>query len=471
MANRFSSPNQQFTNSAGVPYVGGKLYFYVSGTSTPLATYSDSALTVANTNPVTLDAAGRAGDIFLQNLGYKVVLTDSLLNTIWTADPVYSSDYSTVAAFQTHAGSPNGAVAGTAGSGSVPSSVIWDSTGNILYVCTQTGSAAVAVWTAVNAAAAAAVIPVPQGYLTPTTGTPIISGDVVSATAIYYTPYVGNLIPIYNGAAFVPTTFSELTLTLSASQALNTLYDVFVFNYNGILTLVTGPAWSVSTAGAGARGTGAGTTQLSRVNGIWTNAVQMSAKNGATTYTVNANLGTYVGTLYIDGVAGQVTCHRTFGQSRKWGIWNAYNRVPISVQAGDSTASWSYDTTTVRASNNNSANSISVLCGLPEEQTTVSFGQRVRPNSGTTNTLMSCGIGWNLTTAFAAQAELGTYVIAGPNATSVEGRIRAFYIAQPAIGVNVAYACEYNAPGAGSTGSNIYYGTQTYMNLIANWRG
>jgi hypothetical protein len=56
---------------------GGSLAFYASGTSTPLATYSDSALTSPNTNPVVLDAAGRAGNIFLQNLAYKVVLSDA----------------------------------------------------------------------------------------------------------------------------------------------------------------------------------------------------------------------------------------------------------------------------------------------------------------------------------------------------------------------------------------------------------
>jgi hypothetical protein len=61
----------------GAPYAGGFLAFYSSGTLSPLATYSNRALTVPNQNPVPLNSAGWAGDIFLQNLPYKVILSDS----------------------------------------------------------------------------------------------------------------------------------------------------------------------------------------------------------------------------------------------------------------------------------------------------------------------------------------------------------------------------------------------------------
>lgn len=90
-AARFYSPNQQFLNASGVPYAGGLLYFYASGTSTPLTTYNNSTLTVANPNPVVLDANGQAGSIFLQALPYKVVLADVNNNQIWTEDPVLLS--------------------------------------------------------------------------------------------------------------------------------------------------------------------------------------------------------------------------------------------------------------------------------------------------------------------------------------------------------------------------------------------
>ena len=41
------------------PLNGGKVYFYVAGTSTPQDTYTDSTGKTANANPVILDSAGR----------------------------------------------------------------------------------------------------------------------------------------------------------------------------------------------------------------------------------------------------------------------------------------------------------------------------------------------------------------------------------------------------------------------------
>ena len=88
MANRFNLPVVQELDGNGDPYPGGKLYFYETGTSTPLDTYSDSALSTANANPVVADAAGRFGDIFMKTQDYKVVLKTTADVTIWTADPV-----------------------------------------------------------------------------------------------------------------------------------------------------------------------------------------------------------------------------------------------------------------------------------------------------------------------------------------------------------------------------------------------
>src|SRR5579864_4123811 len=156
MANRFFSPNQQFFANpvTGDPLAGGLLYFYASGTSTPQNTYSDSGLTIANTNPVVLDSNGYANSIFLSNLAYKVVLTDSNNVQLWTEDPVWSSDFSTYAQVQVTNGNPNGQLAGTAGTaGALPgSSMAWDRINDILYVCTTSGSAVSAVWTAINQA-------------------------------------------------------------------------------------------------------------------------------------------------------------------------------------------------------------------------------------------------------------------------------------------------------------------------------
>lgn len=71
--------------STGLPLVGGKLYTYAAGTTTPLATYSDASLTVANANPIILDANGEAV-IYVGPSAYKFVLQESDGSAVWTFD-------------------------------------------------------------------------------------------------------------------------------------------------------------------------------------------------------------------------------------------------------------------------------------------------------------------------------------------------------------------------------------------------
>ena len=474
MAQRFVGANFQFVNSAGLPYAGGFLYFYATGTSDPLDTYTTSALSVANANPVVLNSAGwPATAIYLQNLAYKVVLKDSLGNEIWTADPVMGTDFASVPIWTTTAGSPNGTTAGTAASSGVLPSLAWDRVNGILYICTTTGSTSTAVWTAINAQAATATVTQPQGYLSlvnSASGGPILTGDAASATAVYYMPYVGNLIPIYNGSRMIPTEFSELTLSLASQHALSTLYDVFAFSNSGVVTLVTGPAWSVSTAGSGARGSGAGTTQLTRLNGYWVNAVSMSTRNGSTTYTVGANLGTYLGSIFIDGTAGQITCHRAWGSSRKWGVWNAYNRQPLYLQAGDATGSWNH-TSTIRASNGAATNSLTVFQGLPEEPYDLRFEQQVMALAPTAASaiLGQNAIGWNSTSAASGRVgSVGHEPVSAGDDQRTKGNAIASFLQVPVIGINVVTALEV-APN--TAGTVTWYGGQDLMVLSAKWRG
>lgn len=469
MANRFENPLPFFDDSTGAPYVGGQLFFYVSGTSTKLITYSDSGLTIANPNPIVLDSAGRIPNaVFLQNLAYKVILapatdTDPPTSPIWTQDPVYTSDFSTVAQFQSCSGNPTGQLAGTAGSIGIPASVAWDFTNDILYVCTTTGIISTAGWTAVNATTAAAVVPSPQGRLTLTSGTPVLNQDVTAATAVYYTPYLGLLVPIYNGASFVPLSIvSELQLTLTSSYVASNIYDFFIFLLNGVVTLGTGPSWSAGTSGsvtAGlcARGTGTGGTALARLNGILTNAVSMTMRygNGSTTTNIQANQGTYIGSMFVDGTNGQVSCYVGWGQTRKWGIWNAFSRVPTILKGGDPTASWTYASATIRASNGASANSLTVFSGLAEEVYDLSFNQKINSGSATG---ANVGIGFNSLTAY-------TGLVMQSNGDTSFYNSPANYIAPASLGINVITSLE-----AESFGTPTFFGTETNMILKAVWR-
>lgn len=72
----------------GTFLVGGQLFSYAGSTSTPQATFTDSTLGTANTNPVILNAYGQAAVWFDPALTYKLVLRDAAGNLLWTADNI-----------------------------------------------------------------------------------------------------------------------------------------------------------------------------------------------------------------------------------------------------------------------------------------------------------------------------------------------------------------------------------------------
>tara|TARA_R110000796_G_scaffold103175_1_gene212321 strand:- start:3016 stop:3285 length:270 start_codon:yes stop_codon:yes gene_type:complete len=86
---RFINPAPAYYDANGDPLTGGKLYFFDTDGSTPKATYTDTGLTIANANPVILNASGRSStDIFLQTGGYVTRLDDADDVVIFTADPL-----------------------------------------------------------------------------------------------------------------------------------------------------------------------------------------------------------------------------------------------------------------------------------------------------------------------------------------------------------------------------------------------
>lgn len=95
------APKQQFFDNNGRPLVGGKLFTYQAGTTTKLATYTDSGGMSANTNPIILDYRGECSLWIPPNVAYKYVLsppsdTDPPANPIWTVDDVVSSQLITL---------------------------------------------------------------------------------------------------------------------------------------------------------------------------------------------------------------------------------------------------------------------------------------------------------------------------------------------------------------------------------------
>ena len=70
----------------------------------------------------------------------------------------------------------------------------------------------------------------PQGRLTLTSNTPVMTADATAQTSVYYTPFQGNILPIYDGANMDSYTFGQLTMSLNTSnQTSGNLYDLFAF--------------------------------------------------------------------------------------------------------------------------------------------------------------------------------------------------------------------------------------------------
>jgi hypothetical protein len=87
MAIQFTDGKFHGFNDDGTPLVGGLLYTYVSGTTIPQATYTDSTLTVQNTNPVVLDSRGEAA-VWLGTSAYTMKLLRADSTLVWSEDGV-----------------------------------------------------------------------------------------------------------------------------------------------------------------------------------------------------------------------------------------------------------------------------------------------------------------------------------------------------------------------------------------------
>jgi hypothetical protein len=524
----FRQQGEQFftlINGVVTPLAGGLLYYYSAGTTSPQTTYSELTGTIANTNPVQLDINGRllTPIYFGSANNYKELLTDQNGVTIspWPFDNIPCAQAATnpITGFErlymtwttiTTSNSPYSAQTANAGGayeidGSAGSVIInlpaisamqagtgytfkrIDNSPANSVTIVPSGSdqidgvngafalspkAAItlgsdnASWILSWNATVAAVRP--GGRLTLTSGTPVLSSDVTGASTVFYTAFESNLVPLWTGSEYSYLAFnSDLSLSLTSTiLGSSSIVDVYAVNNSGALALGASPAWSNTTAGSCSRGTGAGTTQLARQNGIWTNAVSITLKNGSTTYSsIPAGQATYLGSIFGDSTAGQTSCTVSYGQSRKWGVWNAYNRKPILMLGGDSTSSWSYGTGTWRSSNNNSANTIQAFAGLAEETIIADFRQHVQM-SNLGSSVPSIGIGVNSTTS--PSGKYSTVVMTvNASGSAMQEELTALLANPPALGITQINMIE---EGGGSN-APLFVGTQGGMQMAVSYLG
>ena len=142
-----------------------------------------------------------------------------------------------------------------------------------------------------------------DGRLTLESGVAVSTTDQTAKTVVYFTPYNGNTIGLYDGSEWDLFSFTELSLSLSGYTA-NTNYDIFIYDNSGTLTLES-IAWTNDTTRA---------TSLVTQDGVY-------VKSGVTTRR-------YLGTIRITGTTGQ--CEDS--ASTRF-LWNYYNQVQRPLYA------------------------------------------------------------------------------------------------------------------------------------------
>lgn len=455
MAVSIQAPLVHVEDANGLPYVGALQYVYEPNTTTLRPIFTDAGLSISAANPQTSNAKGDFPRVFTAEGTYKIRQEQKPIPPLTVGTLIAEWD-------DIDSGLSGGTVALPVVRGGTGATTPAAARAN-LGAASATEVSDLASQIATFTSALSNLAAFPQGRLTLTSGTPMLAASVSAASTVYYTPYTGQLCPVYDGVQFNLKIFAELSLTLNINHVLNSIYDVYVINdaSHGI-KLVTSPAWSNIAAGSGSR---AGTCDIVRLNGLWVNATQLTMRNGSSTYTVDANKGTYVGSIYMDGVAGQVSCLLSYGQSRKWGVWNAYNRSLVTLKAGDAIASWSYSSATLRSSNNVAANSLTVFAGLPETQFDLSFIQKgMAANAGAATYTLLNAIGVNSTTVGSG---LKGSNISATNSAVVNQTLNmiAKHVAAPAIGIQTISCLEAGNAGGGVT----FYGTEEFMQLTAQW--
>lgn len=323
------------------------------------------------------------------------------------------------------------------------------------------GVAAVADLTVAQVQDIEGVFTAPQGRLTLTTTLPVMTASVTGATTVYYTPYAGNMVPIYNGATVQMYAIGELSQTTAdatkspAAVGASSCYDVFVWNDAGTIRATRGPAWTSVTA----RSAGTALAKLITASGRWLVVNNVAITNGPGQF-----LGTYVGTICSNASS---TIDFLFGGSASGGslvslnVWNAYNRVAVSGTNVDNGAAYTYGTLTWRQSRASAANACKMVNGLPEDEYWATYTSFITTGATAGN---SAYIAIGLDTTSTNTSSAGA--VATSAAFAFTGSTSCTYSAQLAIGLHT-----FSANELGRTGTSTFGNVDTqYPTLICHGR-
>jgi hypothetical protein len=375
---------------------------------------------IASNKIWTLPSADGSSGQYLNTNGSGALAWNSItsLGTVtagtWSADNIALNKGGTNASLT----AANGAVAYSSSSAIALTAV--GASGQIL---TSSG-AGVPTWTYYGGASA---IDSPGGRLTLTSGTPVTTADVTSATTLYYTPFVSNKIDLYNGTAWVPFLFSQLSVSVPANTLTNQRpKDVFIYSNSGVPTLELGPNWTSDTARA---------TALVLQDGVY-------VKSGDTTRR-------YVGTIRAKNVGLDYYLEDSIASRF---VWNYYNRMPRMLACTDSTSSWTYSTASWRQARATTTNQVDFVVGIAD--TFAHLAVNVILSNSTANQGGIAAVGYDTTTDSTPMPN-GTFrqatVRSGSASAVVSGT--STNIGYPTIGYHY---CSWNEISTG-TGTTTYY--------------
>lgn len=179
-----------------------------------------------------------------------------------------------------------------------------------------------------------------QGRLTLTSGLPVTTSDVTAAGTLYWSPYKGGKVALYDTTnsrwkLYSPGEVSGSLSGFTTSQP----YDVFLYDNSGTVTMYF-LAWSSATARA---------TALTTQDGV-----KVLSGAGNAKYR-------YVGTVRM-----QATSQCEDSVLRRF-VWNYYNRVSRKLLVTDATNSWSDTNTAWHALNSSTANRVEMVIGVSED--------------------------------------------------------------------------------------------------------
>lgn len=547
----------------GAPVSGAKAYFYLAGTSTPAPVYTDVGLLVAHQVPVVANGFGRFPEIFLSpGASYKLDMTTPAGVSLsgYPADYISAVPAATVnidvtgtAGEALTAGQvvylSDGSGSKTAGQwfkadsgqtyscltalvGIVPAAIAAAASGTIRLGGQITGLSALIVGTTYYVGAAGALTstaptlrrelgkadttsslvlePWPtktapasnhlcQGRLTLTTGTPVTTADVQNATNVFFSPYGGNRISLYDGIdTWNVRTFSELTLalgTLVNAQG----YDVFAYDNAGVVavemaewanavvtmtiaapTVITWTAHGMTTGqSVTLTSTGALPTGITANTQYWITTVDANSFKISTS-PANVAAGTFIaGTVSQSGVhtahqpqaratalalqdgvlskSGALTRRylgsflttattTTEDSAAKRFVWNYYLRKLRPLRVIETSNTWAYSTATLRQANGSAANQLAIFVGVAEVM--IEAAVQALASNNTAATAVTVAIGEDSTTTALAGSLMGSFTVAVINANVAPV---ASLRTSPSIGYHAYVWLEYSAGGGTST--------------------